>query len=118
MIAHMVCIDEATMVVEFGIDVDNPEDGPVRPIIPAPEGKRFEVVDEPFARLDVPATTLPHLVEGKVRWVETASLDDLRIRKAMEMSQSCADAILAGFVSSALGAAHTYPAKLTDQANL
>jgi hypothetical protein len=46
------------------------------------------------------------------------SIEALRTRKAVEMSQRCADTILAGFVSSALGSAYTYPAKLNDQANL
>jgi hypothetical protein len=46
------------------------------------------------------------------------SLEALRTRKAAEMSQRCADTILGGFVSSALGEAHTYPAKPSDQANL
>jgi hypothetical protein len=34
------------------------------------------------------------------------------------VSAACQDAIVAGFTSSALGAAHTYPAKPTDQQNL
>lgn len=34
------------------------------------------------------------------------------------LSFACATAIVAGFTSSALGAAHTYPSKTTDQQNL
>lgn len=34
------------------------------------------------------------------------------------VSAACQDAIFTGFTSSALGAAHTYPAKMTDQQNL
>jgi hypothetical protein len=46
------------------------------------------------------------------------NIEALRTRKAVEMSQKCADTILAGFVSSALGEPHTYPAKPNDQINL
>lgn len=34
------------------------------------------------------------------------------------VTQACAAAIVGGFASSALGAAHTYPSKMTDQQNL
>ena len=34
------------------------------------------------------------------------------------ITQACAAAITSGFISSALGSAHTYPSGLTDQANL
>lgn len=46
------------------------------------------------------------------------TLEAMRTRKVVEMSQRCADAILAGFVSSALGAAYRYPSDPEDQANL
>lgn len=118
MILNMVCVDEQTHVVDFGIEMDSPDDGPPRVTMAAPEGKFFAQVIEPFARLDVPATTLPLLIDGAVQWVETAHINEQRARKVTDMSQSCADAILAGFVSLALGAAYTYPAKPNDQLNL
>lgn len=51
-------------------------------------------------------------------WIELADIDARRERKADEMSLACADAIFAGFASSALGASFTYPSKFTDQQNL
>jgi hypothetical protein len=45
-------------------------------------------------------------------------LDDAKASQKSVVSQACQAAIVAGFTSSALGAAHTYPAKPTDQQNL
>jgi hypothetical protein len=47
-----------------------------------------------------------------------ANLDAEKDAQKAVVSQSCQDAILAGFTSSALGSAHSYPAKFTDQQNL
>lgn len=46
------------------------------------------------------------------------SLDDVKATQVQSISQACEAAIVAGFESSALGEPHTYPCKLTDQANL
>jgi hypothetical protein len=55
---------------------------------------------------------------GRITPDQSDTLDAARARKVVELSQACAGAILAGFVSLALGAAYTYPAKANDQANL
>lgn len=46
------------------------------------------------------------------------SLDDVRESQTSKIVADCEEAIVAGFESSALGQPHTYPCKLTDQANL
>jgi hypothetical protein len=46
------------------------------------------------------------------------SLAGAKAAKLAELNTACQQAILAGFASSALGAAYTYPAKATDQQNL
>lgn len=46
------------------------------------------------------------------------SLDDVKAAQVLKINQACEAAIIGGFESSALGALHTYPCKLTDQANL
>ena len=57
------------------------------------------------------------LVDGE--WIALApDLDALRTARISAMSKMCAAAITGGFVSHALGAAHTYPSKQTDQSNL
>lgn len=48
----------------------------------------------------------------------TLTLAQVQAAKVAELSAACAAQIYAGFTSSALGAAHTYPAKDKDQANL
>lgn len=46
------------------------------------------------------------------------TLADLKTAKNTEINAACQSAIYAGFESSALGSAHTYPAKNLDQQNL
>lgn len=41
-----------------------------------------------------------------------------QIAQVTILNNACASAIVAGFASSALGAPHTYPSKMTDQQNL
>lgn len=43
---------------------------------------------------------------------------DVRASKLAELTAACSDAIAAGYSSSALGAAHLYPSRLTDQSNM
>ncbi|MFG1461713.1 hypothetical protein V5F77_02355 [Xanthobacter sp. DSM 24535] len=45
-------------------------------------------------------------------------LADLKAAKVSDLSAACAATIVEGFVSSALGAPHTYPSSTTDQINL
>lgn len=51
-------------------------------------------------------------------WTERGDMPAQRAHKAAAISSRCNDAILAGFVSSALGQPHSYPTKPNDQANL
>lgn len=48
----------------------------------------------------------------------TVSLDTLKAQQTASVRDACQQAIFAGFASDALGSAHTYPAKATDQTNL
>jgi len=41
-----------------------------------------------------------------------------KANKVAEITQACAAEIVGGFTSTALGATHTYPSDMTDQANL
>ena len=47
-----------------------------------------------------------------------SALADAKKDKCDELRKACRAAIIAGFVSDALGSAHTYPSEETDQANL
>lgn len=49
---------------------------------------------------------------------QSATLAEIQAQQIAVITQACAAAITGGFTSSALGAAHTYPSGLTDQANL
>lgn len=58
-----------------------------------------------------------HLMEWDGKgW--SITLENMKKRKAEEISIACAQFIEAGFTSSALGDTYTYPAKITDQQNL
>lgn len=47
-----------------------------------------------------------------------AKITQKKLDKSTEISQACANQILGGQESTALGSAHTYPSKAVDQANL
>lgn len=86
MIFHMVCVDEITRAVHFGMEFDDPNDGPTRPFMPAPGGTVYERVDEPFVRLDLGPTVLPVLAAGGVHWIETANIEEQRTAKNGEIN--------------------------------
>jgi hypothetical protein len=58
------------------------------------------------------------VLNGQLVVIPPVPLADVQRAKLFELSAACQGAIFAGFVSSALGAAHTYPAKDRDQSNL
>jgi hypothetical protein len=70
----------------------------------------------------LPADFAPHKYQlsGNQLVVRTlpAELAAAQATQTALISQACQNAIYAGFTSSALGAAHTYPAKDLDQQNL
>jgi hypothetical protein len=52
-------------------------------------------------------------------WVQTpVTLAAAQASQAQTLNSACANAITAGFTSSALGSAYTYPSGVTDQQNL
>lgn len=55
---------------------------------------------------------------GSIVTDDAVTLIGGKTRKIAELREACTQQIVSGFVSSALGAAHTYPAKPQDQANL
>lgn len=57
-------------------------------------------------------------LNGAVTLNQTLLLATARATQSQLVSASCQAAIVAGFSSPALGTAHTYPAKPTDQTNL
>lgn len=77
----LVCVDDATGEVQFGLAVELP-----RLYMQAPAGCTYYEVAEPFARADVPSSVRPLFIEGAVQWVETASLEDLRTAKNDEIN--------------------------------
>lgn len=111
----------STQVIEGGIGRPDPADfvGPIDAPPPCPV--ELELI--PYqGRLpldqQITPTAVLQWVDDAPAWVELATLDNLRARKSIAISQACADAITAGFPCDALGTGYTYPAKFTDQLNL
>lgn len=78
----------------------------------------------PDGAIDISDEQWQELLSGGHYWTGTdvavlvPTLDDLHAGKLAELTAACSDAITAGYPSSALGAEHDYPCKLTDQANM
>jgi len=121
----------ATQNIEYAINVsivDPSATGPFDPDNPAPtvdpvvepgcEAIPYEGDVSILSEQPTPTSVLEWNGGPDPEWVERAGLHERRARKADEMSQACAEAIMAGFACDALGAGYFYPAKLTDQANL
>lgn len=111
----------ATQIIESGVGRRDPNDfvGPLDAPPILAEGYealmyqgRIPLDDRP-----TPTAALEWTAAGPA-WVERGDMAMQRLHKADAISSCCADAILAGFVSSALGKPHTYPTKPNDQANL
>lgn len=117
MIKYLASVDADNTVLGSAVQHD-PDDGPAPILTPPPPGERYEEIDEPFIRDHSSPTAVAKLVGRTVVWIETASLDQMRMRKIEEMNQACRQKIIGGFVSSALGEPYTYPANNQDQANL
>jgi hypothetical protein len=121
----------ATQIIEGAVrlsSVDPTFEGPFGPdnppltIVPTwePGTELIEWAGD-FARFKVapsPTSVLEWRGGPDPEWVERGDMSVQRSYKAAAISSCCADAILAGFVSSALGEPHLYPAKPNDQINL
>lgn len=73
-----------------------------------PDGLRARYVGSEFVFEAMPAEPLP----------PEPTLDELKTARISGLSADCGAQIVAGFLSSALGAQHTYPAGSLDQINL
>ncbi|MBB4952775.1 hypothetical protein H4S14_000817 [Agrobacterium vitis] len=82
-------------------------------LIPSPEGQTYIISDAPIGSIigDDGTWTLPTVAQVSV-------LDDVKAGKVAALTTFCADKIVSGYVSSALGSPHTYPSKLNDQINM
>ncbi|HDR9003065.1 TPA: hypothetical protein QDA99_006572 [Burkholderia vietnamiensis] len=74
----------------------------------------YSFLDARGVLIDAPTTLQPHTPP-----TPTAAqlLSDAQMKQVALLSQACANAIIAGFSSSALGSACSYPSTLADQAN-
>ncbi|CAJ0704794.1 hypothetical protein LMG19089_03683 [Ralstonia edaphis] len=61
---------------------------------------------------------LVKLTDSQVAALKKPTLEQAKAEQTDVVSSACQTTILAGFSSSALGSAHTYPAQLVDQQNL
>ena len=98
------------------LTVDAPEVGP--PIAQDAEGTPT-IIPSPVDWRGPTETSVLHWSVGSgLYWVETAPIDELRARRIDAMSAACERQIVDGFLCSALGEQHLYPAKTKDQINL
>lgn len=112
-------VRNADLWVQCVVMHDDPDAGPFIPQNEAPAGYSFVRDEWSFSRVGRTATQQPYLREdGQIEWVETATLDELRAKRAADISNACREHIEQGFTFPALGAPHLYPAKQQDQANL
>lgn len=75
-----------------------------------------ESEEHPTSLLDLETVTPEGILVYRQPAVPT--LDELKATRAAYIEGKCAAQIIAGFACDALGEAHTYPSKPTDQANL
>ena len=68
--------------------------------------------------LDVPTTLQPYTPPPAPAPTAAQILAQAQTTQSAALTSACAAAIVAGFASSALGSAHTYPSQPTDQTNL
>ncbi|MBD8654112.1 hypothetical protein IFT68_00540 [Oxalobacteraceae sp. CFBP 13730] len=99
-------------------EVDSPDFvGPPEP--PPNNVDTYLLLTEPIDwRRPTETSALHWSAEDGMSWVESASIDELRARRIEVMSLACEQQIVAGFMCSALGEDHLYPAKTKDQINL
>jgi hypothetical protein len=74
-----------------------------------------------YGQATPPAGSIRGVVDGQPGWITVASTLTLATAQSQQinyLSNACQEAIISGFTSSALGTAHTYPSKQTDQLNL
>lgn len=119
----------ATQIIDCAVILDNLDPTFIGPVDPEHPGPTITPQWEPGCELiewagdtnlsggTTPTSVLEWSGSAPV-WVERGNIAVQRAHKASAISSICADAILAGFVSSALGEQHTYPAKPSDQTNL
>lgn len=75
-------------------------------------------IDQRFSYMLPPGCVPITDAEAEVIRNPTPSLDKIKADRVAALSAACQAQIYAGFQSSALGAAHTYPANDKDQTNL
>lgn len=81
----------------------------------------FVAVSLPNQPEEIPACDMAdveYLGELALVASDEAKLDVLKVEALNTINVSCANAITAGFISSALGSPHSYPSQQTDQQNL
>jgi hypothetical protein len=84
-------------------------------IIPDWRGHKYWLPDRSSHTITVAGVEPP---VGSLSADPGPSIADVKATRLAEISSACEAEIIAGFESSALGQAYTYPCKLTDQSNL